>query len=188
MSQKCYYCERKFDIAVYGTNAPLAKTRDHIVPLVKNGSSKKENFVDACSGCNRIKNDMLLPEFALYLEKRIIKYLVKNTNVLYPIHILERMLENTKRLILEKQHVAHLLFKKPKKTSVISGDTTSKRRVKRKSKTKKSETERIIWKDRGVTPVYAGGTVPTFKPCELTNYEWLHKYNLEPEPNFHYED
>lgn len=36
-------------------------------------------------------------------------------------------------------------------------------------------------------PVYMGGSMPTFKPNELTNHEWHHRYNLEPQSNFHYE-
>lgn len=35
-------------------------------------------------------------------------------------------------------------------------------------------------------PVYSGGTISSIP--KLTNDEWLHKYNLEPHKNFHYED
>lgn len=50
---KCVYCGCEFDLF----NRP---TRDHIVPISKNGDNVKENIVPACRSCNAKKSNKIL--------------------------------------------------------------------------------------------------------------------------------
>lgn len=71
---KCYYCEREFNVAHYGSNKALAKTKDHIIPRSRGGINKSPNLVPCCSECNGFKGSMM-PEW--HLHKTII-YINKN--------------------------------------------------------------------------------------------------------------
>lgn len=68
---KCFYCERKFNIANYGTNKPCAQTVDHIIPLSKNGSNKQPNLIDSCTECNHLKASLTLDEFISIVQNLI---------------------------------------------------------------------------------------------------------------------
>jgi hypothetical protein len=61
--RQCFYCEGEFNKAHYGTNKPLAQTRDHIIPLSKGGSNRPANMVYACTCCNHFKASLTLEEF-----------------------------------------------------------------------------------------------------------------------------
>ena len=45
VSLKCFYCEREFIPEHDGTNKPLAKTIDHIIPLAKRGNNSPDNII-----------------------------------------------------------------------------------------------------------------------------------------------
>lgn len=61
-AEKCFYCELEFNTGVNSNNAGI-KTRDHIIPLNKNGKHKEYNMVAACRWCNEEKGNLLLVEF-----------------------------------------------------------------------------------------------------------------------------
>lgn len=68
MSDKCFYCERKFIPENYGTNMSCAQTIDHVIPISRRGNNTPENKVDACIECNSLKASMLLDEFKEVVE------------------------------------------------------------------------------------------------------------------------
>ena len=115
MIGKCYYCERTFGVAVYGTCVVLSKTRDHIIPINKNGNSRKENLIPCCDQCNQMKSDRFPEDFLEYLKNRIDKYKNKNLNEVYPIEVLDRMLINTELLCKKIEPIRKYLFKSEKK-------------------------------------------------------------------------
>jgi len=55
----CMYCAKPFP--------PAQLTRDHIVPLSRNGKDRWENVVAACRRCNQHKANFLLEEIAMEL-------------------------------------------------------------------------------------------------------------------------
>lgn len=67
----CFYCERPFNDKNYGTNRPLAKTRDHIIPVSKNGSNKLVNMVYSCIECNGFKCSLSLDYFVIKVQNYI---------------------------------------------------------------------------------------------------------------------
>ncbi len=58
---KCYYCGR--DVP------PRELTMDHIVPIIRGGSSTKNNVVPACKECNNKKKHFLPVEWDEYLQR-----------------------------------------------------------------------------------------------------------------------
>jgi len=58
---KCYYCEKRFH--------PSELTMDHVVPIIRGGTSNKSNLVTACEDCNQKKNNLLPSEWKEYLDK-----------------------------------------------------------------------------------------------------------------------
>ena len=56
----CYYCGAQM--------SPKELTLDHIVPLVRGGTSSRGNCVPACKSCNNKKQSLLPIEWAEYLE------------------------------------------------------------------------------------------------------------------------
>ena len=57
----CYYCERRFQ--------PSELTMDHVVPIVRGGSSARSNVVPCCKECNTRKRDCLPVEWDEYLNR-----------------------------------------------------------------------------------------------------------------------
>ncbi len=58
-SGRCHYCGAKV--------APRDLTMDHLVPLVRGGTSTKQNIVPACKECNSRKKYLLPLEWEAYL-------------------------------------------------------------------------------------------------------------------------
>ncbi|KAF0182330.1 MAG: HNH endonuclease family protein [Nitrospirae bacterium] len=56
----CYYCNAK--------THPSELTMDHIVPLIRGGTSAKNNIVTACKECNNKKKYLLPLEWEEYLR------------------------------------------------------------------------------------------------------------------------
>ncbi|HSW65140.1 MAG TPA: HNH endonuclease [Dissulfurispiraceae bacterium] len=56
----CYYCNAKVP--------PSELTMDHIVPLIRGGTSTKNNIVTACKECNNKKKYLLPLEWEEYLS------------------------------------------------------------------------------------------------------------------------
>jgi len=56
----CHYCGKKFP--------PQELTMDHLVPIIRGGTSTKGNVVPACKNCNSKKKHMLPTEWDEYLE------------------------------------------------------------------------------------------------------------------------
>lgn len=71
--ERCFYCERPFNVAHYGTNKPCAQTRDHIIPISLGGTNHSRNMVYACTECNSLKSSLSLPDFVILVEKFISK-------------------------------------------------------------------------------------------------------------------
>lgn len=61
-AEKCFYCELVFNTGVNSNNAG-GKTRDHIIPIDKNGKHREYNMVIACGWCNEQKGNLWLVEF-----------------------------------------------------------------------------------------------------------------------------
>lgn len=58
-SGRCYYCGERVP--------PRDLTMDHLVPLVRGGTSAKHNLVPACKKCNSQKKYLLPLEWKAYL-------------------------------------------------------------------------------------------------------------------------
>jgi 5-methylcytosine-specific restriction endonuclease McrA len=58
---RCHYCGRQV--------APKELTLDHVVPLIRGGSSTRGNCVPACKECNNQKKHLLPVEWEAYLER-----------------------------------------------------------------------------------------------------------------------
>ena len=56
----CHYCRNQFK--------PSDLTMDHVIPLSRGGTSRKENLVPCCRECNSKKNYLLPVEWQDYLN------------------------------------------------------------------------------------------------------------------------
>jgi 5-methylcytosine-specific restriction endonuclease McrA len=59
---RCFYCDRQL--------SRTKKTRDHLTPKSRNGSSASHNIVDACRQCNCLKGQLTLEEFRVVIAYR----------------------------------------------------------------------------------------------------------------------
>jgi 5-methylcytosine-specific restriction endonuclease McrA len=59
---RCFYCDRALSRA--------KKTRDHLQPKSRNGSSHSHNIVDCCRQCNLLKGCLTLEEFRVVIAYR----------------------------------------------------------------------------------------------------------------------
>ncbi len=57
---RCHYCGR--------STPPRELTMDHVVPIVRGGTSEKGNVVPCCKECNSRKRDLLPLEWEEYLQ------------------------------------------------------------------------------------------------------------------------
>lgn len=57
----CYYCERPYGLMVRGN--PLLRTKDHIIPICKEGNNSNLNILYCCHKCNSLKGGDTLDEF-----------------------------------------------------------------------------------------------------------------------------
>ena len=57
---RCHYCGR--------STPPRELTMDHVVPIVRGGTSQKGNVVPCCKECNSRKRDLLPLEWEEYLQ------------------------------------------------------------------------------------------------------------------------
>ncbi len=60
-SGKCYYCGQKVGFANL--------TMDHVIPLSRGGSSRKDNLVPCCKDCNNKKKSFLPIEWDDYMNE-----------------------------------------------------------------------------------------------------------------------
>jgi 5-methylcytosine-specific restriction endonuclease McrA len=58
----CFYCGKEV--------SRKKKTRDHVIPKSRHGSSQPNNLVDACKPCNQLKGCLTLEEFRLVVAYR----------------------------------------------------------------------------------------------------------------------
>ena len=58
---RCHYCGR--------STPPRELTMDHVVPIVRGGTSEKGNVVPSCKECNSRKRDLLPLEWEGYLQR-----------------------------------------------------------------------------------------------------------------------
>ena len=58
---KCHYCEERFH--------PKELTMDHVTPIIRGGSTNKNNCVPCCKECNSQKKYLLPIEWSEYLQK-----------------------------------------------------------------------------------------------------------------------
>src|SRR5579863_2101593 len=70
----CFYCGKEL--------SRKKKTRDHMQPKSRNGSSQPRNIVDACRKCNQLKGSLTLEEFRLVIAYQ--KGLQKPATMLFP--------------------------------------------------------------------------------------------------------
>ncbi len=59
----CFYCKTK----VNATNSSI----DHVIPLSRGGTGRKENMVLSCTRCNGYKGDLLLEEWNKLLPELV---------------------------------------------------------------------------------------------------------------------
>jgi 5-methylcytosine-specific restriction endonuclease McrA len=59
---RCFYCDKIL--------SSRKKTRDHVIPKSRNGSSARHNIVDACRDCNQLKGMLTLEEFRCVMAYR----------------------------------------------------------------------------------------------------------------------
>ncbi|MEE2657638.1 MAG: HNH endonuclease signature motif containing protein [Candidatus Latescibacterota bacterium] len=59
---RCHYCEQHFTTS--------ALTMDHVVPIVRGGTSSKSNVVPCCKECNSQKRDLIPMEWDGYLTRK----------------------------------------------------------------------------------------------------------------------
>lgn len=100
MSDKCFYCERKFIPENYGTNMSCAQTIDHVIPISRRGNNTPENKVDACIECNSLKASMLLDEF-----KEVVEILILTKRDYYKTIPKELFYTIIKNIFILKKHV-----------------------------------------------------------------------------------
>lgn len=55
--RKCHYCEGEFEVS--------ALTMDHIIPIIRGGSTTRSNVVTSCKDCNSKKKYFTPAELAL---------------------------------------------------------------------------------------------------------------------------
>lgn len=58
---RCHYCGR--------STPPRELTMDHVVPIVRGGTSERGNVVPCCKQCNSRKRDLLPLEWEEYLQR-----------------------------------------------------------------------------------------------------------------------
>lgn len=71
---ECFYCGKPI--------SRKNKTRDHVLPISRNGSNSPRNIVDACKPCNNLKGCLDLEEFRLVISYR--KGFTKKSTMLFP--------------------------------------------------------------------------------------------------------
>jgi 5-methylcytosine-specific restriction endonuclease McrA len=71
---ECFYCDKVLSRKL--------KTRDHVLPKSRHGSSQPNNMVDACRKCNQLKGSLTLEEFRLVIAYQ--KGLVRKARMLFP--------------------------------------------------------------------------------------------------------
>jgi hypothetical protein len=59
---RCFYCDKQL--------TRKTKTRDHMQPKSRNGSSAPRNIVDSCRECNCLKGKLTLEEFRVVIAYR----------------------------------------------------------------------------------------------------------------------
>ncbi len=59
---RCFYCDRIL--------SRRKKTKDHVIPKSRNGSSARHNIVDACRDCNQSKGNLTIDEFRVVVAFR----------------------------------------------------------------------------------------------------------------------
>ena len=161
----CFYCEKEFNPLQYGTNQQRAKTRDHVIPLSKNGVNLVRNMVYACSLCNRRKASLSLEEFSG----------ICNNNI---------AVKNIKLLIDYRDKKGDALYKKkPYKVGEIKPVYPTVRQINKsakaqplKNKVSQSD-EKIFYLQRQ--------TVEQFRERKRVN-EVVNRLLREPQQNFHY--
>ena len=57
----CHYCKGRFK--------PKELTMDHIIPIIRGGTSTRRNVVPCCPKCNQQKKYLLPSEWAEYLDR-----------------------------------------------------------------------------------------------------------------------
>lgn len=91
-ADRCYYCEREF-------NDRTRPTRDHIVPSARGGINGVMNYRRCCERCNRLKGDMILEEFIVFLEKLITRKGWLDANYHVAVDTLQLIIYNSRKLI-----------------------------------------------------------------------------------------
>lgn len=79
---KCFYCDTGLVPvrALRNGAVGMARTKEHIVPKSKGGSSKPENLVYACSRCNGKRGNLDLEEFLLSAKHPYAKKQIKGSD------------------------------------------------------------------------------------------------------------
>ena len=121
---KCFYCERPFNVAHYGTNKPCAQTRDHVIPVSRGGVKTAINMVYSCIECNNFKANLLPEDFI-----KEVKYYIDNdfTFRTIPWTRLHLIIKNTEWLIenFVKVKGESLYLRRLSKPSVLDFDVSN---------------------------------------------------------------
>ncbi len=174
----CFYCEREFVKENYGTNKPLARTRDHIIPASKGGSNHRTNMVYSCVQCNHFKADLLLELFIIKVENYIEH---RSPYKQIPRKLFPLIVSNIKRLqdyIAEhnKSPHSHITFRKERR-SLVGGY------LERQAAAVKSIIN-LSTPSKDYDIYLQNQTLEQFKLAQKHGYV-IAKLLTEPEPNFH---
>jgi hypothetical protein len=188
-SNKCFYCEYTFGSPVKYKGIILIKTKDHIIPISRDGNSSILNIVYACHQCNHLKGNRLPNEFSDFLKVKITqmqKGLGSYRNM--TIQRIGTIVLNNDKLIGIIEPYKHKLLKTYKFKSVPKNPIkkkkyplTSRHRIDDNPRIKMSEL-----KDTHEMNLFLMHQTP--EQFELAKkHGWvIAKMLTEPEPNFHY--
>lgn len=174
--EKCFYCERPFNIAHYGTNKPCAQTRDHIIPVSYGGNNKQINMVYACTECNHLKGSLTIDDFILLVQSYIDRGKTYKTIPETRLHLIIKKAVELKQYVEKK---GELLFVEEKENTSV-GKLPKFPTL----PTKKLSVNNNLSK-RGDEIIYL--SYQTVEQLNLSKkHGWIVAQALtEPEPNFH---
>lgn len=180
--EKCFYCERPFNVAHYGTNKPCAQTRDHIIPVSFGGNNKLINMVYACAECNHLKASLTLDDFVLLVQSCIDRGKTYKTIPETRLHLIIKKATELKEYVEKKGDLLFVAEKDNPFVDILPKFPTlpTIREINKKAK----KIDNNISK-RGDEIIYLSHQ--TIEQFELRKkHGWIVAELLtEPEPNFH---
>lgn len=168
----CAYCEQEFI-------SKRIRTRDHFVPISKNGSYLETNVQIVCQYCNNLKGNFLPEEFIYWLRCRIEwKEYPGVHGITYNEALLFVVKKNVKKIYEEKTYPRKIKERRPARTKYLKSLADDCRLSVNTNTPRYSDPEYILFLQNQTKEQY-----------ELAKkHGWkIAKAITEPEPNFHCE-